>query len=364
MSAEFTGAPDFPEKRDRLCALGTRHGLDTLILRAPATLAWLLGARTHVPQTLDTACFTVLLITGTGQLTVVANAIEAPRLRDTELAGLDADWQTVPWWESRDDRLLSGPRTGSDMPRLDEIPLTAEIARVRRVLTGRQQDQLAEVARDTAEAATDTAHRLTPGRTERAAAADLAHALLERGLDPVVLLVAADERIDRHRHPLPTERAATRRMMLVACGRRHGLIASITRFVSFGAPTASEQRRYERLLEVERAFLDSSLPGARLGAVFGAGVTAYTANGFPPDEWHRHHQGGFSGTQPREFPAHHASAELLAQGSAVAWNPSGGGWKVEDTALVLAGGVRTLVHDDRWPTVRVGGRDRPGVLIR
>ncbi|AXK33514.1 M24 family metallopeptidase [Streptomyces armeniacus] len=362
MSAAFPGAPDFPEKRDRLCELAARHGLDALVLREPATLAWLLGARVHVPQTLDSACFTVLLTAATGELAVAANAIEAPRLRDTELAGLAADWRTVPWWENRDAGLPTGPRTGSDRPGPHDVPLAAEIARVRRVLTGHQQELLAEVARDTAEAATDTAYGLAPGRTERQAAAALAHALLDRGLDPVVLLAAADERIALHRHPLPTDRAATGRLMLVACARRHGLIASITRTVSFGAPSEAGRRDYARLLEVERAFLDASLPGARLGDVFGAGVAAYAANGLPADEWHRHHQGGFSGTQPREFPAHHTSEELLPEGGVVAWNPSGGGWKTEDTALVRAEGVRTLVHDPRWPAVPCGGRDRPDIL--
>jgi hypothetical protein len=37
---------------------------------------------------------------------------------------------------------------------------------------------------------------------------------------------------------------------------------------------------------------------------------------------------------------------------------------VEDTTLVLADGARTLVHDDDWPTVDVGGRRRPAVLVR
>ncbi|MFE9392460.1 M24 family metallopeptidase [Streptomyces sp. NPDC006784] len=363
MSTTFPGVPDFAEKRDRLRDLAARYDLDALVLREPATLNWLLSARCHVPQTLESACLTVVLSPAAGELTVVTNAIEAPRLKDTELAGLAAHWQTVPWWADREQALPSG-RLGSDRPRPTELGLTAEIARIRRVLTGHQQLLLTDVAKDTAAAATDTAHRLAPGCSEREAAAALAHALLERGLDPVVLLVAADERIAMHRHPLPTDRVASGRMMLVACGRRHGLIASVTRLVSFGPLTGAEQRDYARLLEVERVFLDASVPGARLGAVFNAGVAAYTENGFPADEWHRHHQGGFSGTQPREFPAYGTSGEILTEGSVVAWNPSGGGWKVEDTSLVRSGGVRPLVHDDRWPTLRAGGRDRPGILVR
>lgn len=46
----------------------------------------------------------------------------------------------------------------------------------------------------------------------------------------------------------------------------------------------------------------------------------------------------------------------------VAWNPSGDGCKVEDTALVAAAGPELLVHDPDWPLVEVGGRFRPDLL--
>ena len=68
--------------------------------------------------------------------------------------------------------------------------------------------------------------------------------------------------------------------------------------------------------------------------------------------------------QPREFPAHPGSTTEVPLGSVVAWNPSGGGWKVEDTCLVTERGAEPLVHDSRWPVVGVGGRLRPGVLDR
>ena len=99
--------------------------------------------------------------------------------------------------------------------------------------------------------------------------------------------------------------------MLVACARRYGLVASVTRIVSFDPLGSDERDAYERLLHVEQAFLDASRAGARLGDVVAAGTAAYGAHGFDPHEWHRHHQGGFSGFQPREFPASPASDELV-----------------------------------------------------
>lgn len=359
---------DLPAQLARLSGLGREHGVSTLVLRDPASLTWLLGGRVNVPQTLDSACLDVVVDLGSSRqgepsVTVVTNAIEAPRLRDTELAGLPGDWVVVPWWESRDRRLPQGADVGSDRPAAGSVNLAAELAVLRRVLTDRQQRQLREVCRDTAAATTAAAQLVRPTTTEYAAAGLLARELLTRHLDPIVLLVGGDARIGPHRHPLPTGDALGRRGMLVACGRRHGLVASVTRIVSFEPLAPAARDAYDRLLEVEQAFLDASRAGAELAEVFTAGVAAYGERGFEPDEWHRHHQGGFSGWQPREFPAHSTSAGSLPAGSVVAWNPSAAGWKVEDTTLVLDSGPQPLVHDDTWPTVVVDGRSRPDVLV-
>lgn len=375
MSAERTtgpvipvpsGAPaDLPEKLSRLRSLARDGGVSTLVLQDPATLAWLLGCRVHVPQTLDAACLDVVVedADGSPALRVVTNAIEAPRLRDTELAGVTATWDVVPWWGDRGARLPSGPGVGADRPRGGSVDVGADLASARCLLTAHQQELLGEVCRDTAAAATAAAARIGPTTTEYAAAGELSRELLERALDPVVLMVAGDARIAPHRHPLPTSSAVGRRAMLVCCARRHGLVSSLTRFVAFDGYGSEEADAYARLLEVEAVFLDATRPGATLGAVVSAGAAAYGDQGFDPLEWHRHHQGGLTGLRPREAPASPDAKTALTTGNAVGWNPSGGGWKVEDTSLVTADGPVPLVEDPAWPTLLVGGRRRPDVLV-
>lgn len=366
--ADAPGGPrwtDLPTQAAALLTAVEDRGVHTLVLRDPATLGWLLGGRVNVPQTLDTACLDVVL-DGTPtdpRITVVTNAIEAPRLRDTELAGAPVEWAVVPWWGSREAMLPRGADVGSDRAADGQVAVTTEIAAVRRVLTPHQQDLLREVCRDAAAAATACAAALSPTTTEYAAAGHFARELLSRELDPIVLMVGGADRLADHRHPLPTSRPLGDRGMLVACGRRHGLVASVTRIVSFASVPSADHQSYLRLLEVERSFLDATRPGARLGDVFAAGAAAYAEHGFAADEWHRHHQGGLSGLQPREFPAHLTTDLVLPAGAVVAWNPSGGGWKVEDTALVGADATRCLVDDRVWPTVTVGGRTRPDVLV-
>ena len=356
---------------EALAAIGQRHGLDHLLIREPATIAWLLGCRYNVPNTLDAACFDVV-VSGLREapptLRVVSNAIEAPRLAETEFRADGppiAEHHIVPWWGDRSQYFPTGPRVGADRPWPESTNVAADLAAARRILDAQQVEELAELSAAAGMAMGRVARRLTPGLSEYEVAGRISAELLAAELEPVVLMVAADGRDRRHRHPIPTARRGESSFLLVCCARRRGLIASVTRLVLFTAAGHDRGRRTDRyadLLRVEQAFLDESRPGARLGDIVRTGIAAYPEQGFDADEWTRHHQGGLSGWMPREFPAHPGSDDILAEGHVVAWNPSGDGLKVEDTALVTADGARPLVSDPDWPVVDVGGRQRPGLL--
>jgi antitoxin VapB len=150
--------------------------------------------------------------------------------------------------------------------------------------------------------------------------------------------------------------------MLVVCGRRHGLISAVTRMRAFTPLTPAERATYAGLLEVEAAYLDATRPGARIGDVVAAGAAAYARPGFPTDEWHHHHQGGPNGYTTRDYLATPDTEHVAADRQPFAWNPSGGGFKVEDTVLATASGPEILSPDPDWPCVGVAGRQRPDVL--
>jgi antitoxin VapB len=363
-----------PAKLANLAGIAQDAGLHTLLLRAPATLSWLTGARWNVPNTLDSSCFDIVMehCDSTPTLRVLTNSIEAPRLRDTELLELPCEWTVVNWWENRSEGLPTGPGVGADTPTAGLYDLSSAIAQLRRSLDAWQSRQLRILGAAAAAATTKVALGLSPDMTEYAAAGAYAAELLDRGMEPICLFVAGGTRMGDHRHPLPTGARLGHRANLVSCARRDGLIASITRIVCFDPPTPAERARYRALLEVEAAFLDATRAGQRLGDIVCTGIRAYPANGFDTDEWTRHHQGGLSGWQPREFPAHTSSEVILPDHCVVAWNPSGATWKVEDTCLVTADGAEPVVTDstpvetdkNRWPMVDVAGRSRPDLLLR
>lgn len=356
---------DLDGKLAALREMAARRGLDMLVISAPASLSWLTGARWNVPNTLDSSCFDIVVSDAATapSLRVVTNTIEAPRLAATELPNLAAEWTIVPWWTARAAMIPQGAAVGSDSAMPGCTDVSPDVATLRRSLTARERGLLRVVCAEAAAAVGATAHAVTPAMTEYQAAALLSQALLARSLEPVCLFVAGDDRMHRDRHPLPTAQRLGERASLVCCARRHGLIASVTRIVCFRSASAPNHERYRALLEVEKAFLDASRAGARLGDVVTAGTSAYGMTGFDPDEWQHHHQGGLSGWQPREFSAFTDSDVIVPDNSVLAWNPSAACGKVEDTCLAGADGIEPLCIDPDWPTVDVGGRARPDLLL-
>ena len=139
-----------------------------------------------------------------------------------------------------------------------------------------------------------------PGDTELEVAASLAFQCQKLGILSLVNLVAGDERVARYRHPLPTGNRVRHTMLVALTGRRYGLHISLTRMVSFGAPSLDLAARHRAVAAVDARLNLESQAGASLGAVFGRGVEQYANEGFP-GEWELHHQGGLTGYAGREI---------------------------------------------------------------
>jgi Xaa-Pro aminopeptidase len=349
-------------KQQRVRAVLAAHGLDELVLRDPANLAWYLGgARVHVVQLADDAILEVSVTRAGEELRT--SVIEAPRLVAEELGAAAPPLRALPWWEPLDALTAhDGRRTGSDQARAGERGVAADLMAARSALLAPELDRYRALGRDTAAATGAALRAARPEESEFALAGRAARELFERGVEPLVMLVAGAERLPLHRHPLPTTKPLGERAMLVVCGRRHGLVCSVTRMRAFAPLPPADRARYDALLAVEAAVLDATRPGARIGDIVATVAGAYAEHGFPPSEWHAHHQGGPTGYTTRDYLASPATDDTALEHQAFAWNPSGGGFKVEDTVVNAAGGVEILSADPDWPTTRVGGRDRPDLL--
>ncbi len=205
-----------------------------------------------------------------------------------------------------------------------------------------------------------------PGQTEYEIAGILSMEAEQRGVQATVNLIATDERIFKYRHPLPTAKKLARYAMLILCGRRQGLVCSITRLVHFG-PLPEEVRCIAELVaRVDAEMIAATRPGRSLKEIFGIAMQAYAQAGYP-EEWRMHHQGGPVGYEPREYLATPTSMETVSVGQAYAWNPSITGAKSEDTFLVGERDNQIITAIPGWPVIQVevNGQilERPAILV-
>lgn len=168
------------------------------------------------------------------------------------------------------------------------------------------------------------------GQTEHEVAADVTASLLRFGIRAPVVLVAADERIVRYRHPLPTVNEIHGRLMLVVVAECWGLHVAHTEFRELVPLTPELGRAAAALRGVLTDMRAATVVGHTLADVLEAAQRGYEAQGFEL-EWTPHHQGGTIGYQPRERIAVPWDETPIRAGMAFAWNPSVTGLKLEET---------------------------------
>lgn len=301
----------------------------------------------------------------------LSNNIERRRWLAEELEGLPLEAREYPWYDENPRgvvaEIIPQGDWATDTPVPDGRLIPDEIATLRYSLLPAEIKRYAGVCRDAEEAVREVAQTFARGESEHDVARRIMGAAQERGLDAVVCLVAADERIALYRHPLPTHKCVERMAMLVLGAERSGLYVSLTRLVHFGSLPEDLKRKHLAVCGVDAALTHHTIPGRPWSEVFREGVAAYAREGFP-EEWKLHHQGGPAGYQPREFKVTPRETRCVAPHQGVAWNPSITGTKCEDTMLVEEGGHRYLSAARDWPMVRaeIEGRPylRPDILVR
>jgi Xaa-Pro aminopeptidase len=345
---------EFQAKISILRRLLGKHKADALLLRRVSSFAWATCGATSYVNTATSEGAASLLITAE-HLYLVTNNIEAPRLEQEEKLGEQGWKMHVSAWETPMaglQFLTAGLKLASDVPFPGAQEIGGEIARLRAHLTPAEGERFRQLGRLCSETLSAAGRAIHPGMSEDRIAAIIGTEAQQRGVQPIVNLVGTDERTLHFRHPLPTGKKLEKYAMLVLSGRQHGLVCSITRLVQFGRVPEETQQRIQAVAQVNATLIGGSRPGRSLGEVLEQGKQAYAQAGFP-DEWRQHHQGGVTGYEPREYLAVTGSEDLIAEGQALAWNPSIAGVKMEDTILVGRNGHENLTFTPDWPTLAI-----------
>jgi Xaa-Pro aminopeptidase len=348
------------------------RGFDGILLSRVDNFAMATGGKRNYVNFASDMGANSLFIAKDGDVYFVGNTIEEPRVMTEELQPLGCESKSFLWFEDDAASVVKKAFTGTLVS--DDGTLGAnvndDLTYLRALLAPAELDKYRKLGALAADSMAATLDAIEAGMTEADIAATLIAEGAKRRCMVPVALIAADDRIARFRHPLPTTAPLTQGplkektvhcyVMIVGCFFREGLVASITRFKQVGDVPANIRDAYRRVCGVDAIMQEASEPGKTLGNVFDACRSAYKDLGFPENEWHNHHQGGTTGYSARtakgapgeSFPiADEIWAKRVKEiagldvsfGHAFAWNPSGVGVKSEDTFILSADGKKEIV---------------------
>ena len=357
------------EKERRVRAFLREKGLTALLLKRQANFSWMTCGGLNLVGITTEVGANSLLILERGKY-VLSNNIEAPRMIEEEhLEEQGFVLKTYPWYEDQEVSLvkeLAGSGTvGSDVPFPGAVTVTEEIARLRYSLTPEEVDRYRWLGEKVSRALEQTLMDTRRGEKESEVVGRLCLELWKDRIDPVTLMAAADDRVSRFRHPIPSEKPVEKYLMVSVNARKWGLIVSLTRFVHFGRVPGDLMEKYLANLYIDCVFMACSRPGVPAREVLQRGLEAYREKGYS-EEWRLHHQCGSIGYTGRDYRTSSHTQDVVRECQAFTWNPSITGTKSEDTILATSRGPEMLTRPILYPRVSVTAAglafERPAIL--
>lgn len=351
-TAESDRRAALDHRQAQVAALLESCNCEQLLLLDPANIHWLCGgpiARGIVDPGEQPALF----VSATHRFVVCCN-VDSQRLFDIFLDNLGYQLKEWPWHQGRDqllaeltvnkklacDRMIEGATFVAD--RLKDTRLS---------LDAPAQAALKSLGFDLAHAVEASGRNIGRGSTEREAAGHLGHRLLHRGIEPVILHIAADGRMARDPRPGFTTAPINNQCTLFALGQRGGLHVAAARSFVFGALAETDQHELDFAQQIAAARQAAMKMGASIKEVFEAGQRIAAT----PDlehVWREHPMGHFLGWLPVEQPLLPNSVVPLKPSQAQCWQVRVRSAFMADSYLQTETGPELLTPSEDWPTRR------------
>jgi Xaa-Pro aminopeptidase len=360
---------EIKEKEKRVREFLKSKNLKGLLLKRQANFSWMTCGGLNLVGITTELGATTILVTENSKF-VISNNIEAPRMVHEE--GLERQGFIVkafPWYEDQEvpivKELIGEGPLGSDVPFPNAQMLAEDVAKLRYSLTPEEIERYRWLGEKTSLALEKTVMNTKKGEKESGVVARLCKEIWKDRIDPITLMAAADDRVFKFRHPIPTERKIEKYLMVSVNARKWGLIVSLTRFVHFGRLPRELKKKYEANVFIDCTMMAHTRPGVPAKEVLEKGINAYREKGCP-EEWKLHHQGGSIGYTGRDYRAHLKTHDVIQENQAFTWNPSIAGTKSEDTILATSKGPEMITKPMVYPTLsmKVAGISfiRPAIL--
>ena len=334
------------------------YNIDGMLISRQDNFAWVTGGKRNYVGLATELGVASLLVTK-NKIYVITNNIETPRIKNEEFINfsIKCEFKTYNWWQDYKKqeiikKLISRKKIGSDDNSSDTVMLKGEFAKLRYSLTPEEIQRYKDLGQICGISIAQVCKSIKPGYSEYEVAGMMSNLLIKNKIDPVVLLIASDERIFKYRNPLPTDKKIDKYVMVVIGARICGLIASVTRLVYFGKINSEVRRKHSAVVKVDANMINVSKPQAKVSEILKKAKEIYKETGFA-NEWKLHHQGGTTGYAPRDYKAIPDSNEVLYLNQAVAWNPSITGTKSEDTIIVGVNHPEIITVSPDWPLLKV-----------
>ena len=359
----MTRAQNLSFKLQKLRELLETGGYNALEINSQANFSWLTRGRGFIGLASVASCGGIFVTRSKAIL--VAENIEADRLYVEQLdANPEIEVRAFPWNKpERRAEIVADIIAGGKLA--TEQDADTELFKLRTVMTDYDLLDYRALCKEAAQILEDTVKELTVGVSGYQLTGEISRRFWAADIEPITILSAFDERALRYRHPLPSADRLQNYALVAVCGRRNGLIASITRNILLREdPVIIE--RHAKCAAVDAAATAMLKPSAAVGEIFDAMAAQYAARGYPGEEQF-HHQGGLTGFIPREIRATTGNIHKVREHEVYAFNPSLQGAKCEDTILVTATEPEVMTHTGNYAYVNceVGGitLQKPTVLV-
>ena len=355
-------------KLERIRKFMDQHNLSGILIKKQPNFSWITAGGLNMVGIATEMGVASVLITKS-RCYVIANRIEAPRMRDEEVGELGFEVVDYEWFENKEIELVKkivDGEVGSDFPVAGFRYVESDLNKLRYELTEAEIERYLYLGERLSKSLESVLLFTKPGDVEAEIAGRISAELWKYRIDPTGFMVAADERARLYRHPIPTMKKIEKSVMVSVNARYKGLITTVTRMVYFGKIPDSFLKQYRQNVEIECVMIEKTKIGEKMNVPVLAAIEEYRKRGYP-DEWKLHHQGGSMGYYARDIRVTPDCEEIIRKNQAFCWNPTISGTKSEDGFIATESGPVMITKPFVFPKIEIEINKikfiRPDILV-
>ncbi len=359
---------DSQNKRERLREWMDKRGLDGVILSKADSFAWITtGGNNRVVNDSEIGVGHIVITKDEHYL--IAYYMDADRLYEEQVPG--QGYQLIKmYWHEGDERIkakkLAGLNAGADTHMPDVEYIAQEINDLQWPITQLELDRYRVLGKIHNDVLLKIFNQVMPGMRENEVYSSVVSEFSKYDIKVDVSICGSDERIDKYRHILPTDKQIDKYLILGPVISKSGLHSLVSRSMYFGDPPERIKKAFKAAATIQGRIFKELKPGLKFSKILELQKKWYADLGYP-DGWHYHFQGGPTGYVVVDVGKNQTNQEICAP-QPYSWFTTIQGAKVEELSILTHKGIEIASMFNNWPTIEVetnnGAISVPGMLIR